>query len=426
VSDAWNPAHTVSPEPPATGGTRSRNAFRHRSFRLFWTSRFLANFAAQIVSVSVGWQIYALTHSAFNLGLVGLVQFAPALVLVLYAGHVADRFNRRAIMAVCQGVEALVAGAFVLLTVTGLITAGWIFALLFVFGIARAFMNPASSSLVPNLVPPEDFAGAVALSSTSWQVANIVGPAVGGILYGFGPTVAYGVAFAMFIAAGITITMVPKPPQKALADPRSLSTMLAGFRYIWREKVVLGAISLDLFAVLLGGATALLPAYVHDIIQVGPWGLGLLRSAMGIGGILVAAFLTLRPIEDHAGVKMFTAVAFFGAFIVLFGISTTLWLSVIALMFAGAADMVSVYVRETLLQLWTPDDVRGRVNAVNNVFIGASNELGEFRAGTMAALIGVVPAVVVGGIGTLAVAGLWAWLFPDIRRVRHLRSRDQG
>jgi MFS family permease len=413
----------VPPQTPPSGEAPGRHAFRHRNFRLFWISRFLANFATQIVSVSVGWQVYALTHSPFDLGLVGLVQFAPALVLVLYAGHVADRFNRRAIMAVCQLVESVVAGAIVLLTATGTINVAWIFSLLFVFGVARAFMNPASSSLVPNLVPAEDLASAIALSSTSWQVANIVGPAVGGILYGFGPTIAYGVAFVMFVGASLTISMVPKPAQKALSEPRSLSTMLAGFRYIWHEKVVLGAISLDLFAVLLGGATALLPAYVHDVIAVGPWGLGLLRSAMGIGAVIMAGWLTLRPIEDRAGATMFVAVAFFGAFIVLFGVSTTLWLSVVALALAGAADMISVYVRETLMQLWTPDGVRGRVNAVNNVFIGASNELGEFRAGTMAALIGVVPAVVVGGIGTLIVAGLWAVLFPDIRRVRHLRGR---
>jgi MFS family permease len=424
VSDAWSPAHTVPPEPPAGGHPPSRNAFRHRAFRLFWISRFLANFAAQIVSVSIGWQIYDLTHNPFDLGLVGLVQFAPALVLVLYAGHAADRFNRRAIMAICQMVESGIAAAILLLTVTGLISATWIFALLFIFGVARAFMNPAASSLVPNLVPPEDFAGAIALSTTSWQIANIVGPAVGGVLYGFGPTVAYGVAFVMFAGASVTISMVPRPPQKAMSEPRSWSTLLAGFAYIWKEKVVLGAISLDLFAVLLGGATALLPVYVRDIIQVGPWGLGLLRSAMGIGGILMAAWLTWRPINDRAGVLMFTAVAFFGGFIVLFGVSATLWLSVVALALAGAADMISVYVRETLLQLWTPDAVRGRVNAVNNVFIGASNELGEFRAGTMAALIGAVPAVVVGGLGTLVVAGVWAWAFPDIRRVRHLRGRD--
>jgi len=409
---------------PPAAPSPSRNAFRHRSFRLYWASRFLANFAAQVISVAVGWQVYALTSSPFDLGLVGLVQFAPALVLVLYAGHVADRFNRRAVMAVCELFETAAAAALVILTATGMITVTWIFLLLFVFGIARAFLNPAASSLVPNLVPAEDFAGAIALSTTSWQIANIAGPAVGGVLYGFAPGLAYGVALVMFAGACVTIALVPRPPQKTMSEPRTWSAILAGFNYIRHEKVVLGAISLDLFAVLLGGATALLPAYVRDIIAVGPWGLGVLRSAMGIGGILMAAVLTLRPIDDHAGVLMFVAVAFFGAFIVLFGVSTTLWLSVLALALAGAADMISVYVRETLLQLWTPDDVRGRVNAVNNVFIGASNEFGEFRAGTMASLIGVVPAVVVGGAGTLIVAGLWAVLFPDIRRVRHLRGRD--
>jgi len=278
--------------------------------------------------------------------------------------------------------------------------------LLFIFGVARAFMNPASSSLIPNLVPPEDLAGAVALSSSSWQIANIVGPAVGGLLYGVSPTLAYGVAFVLFVVASLAISFVPRPPQKAMSEPRTWSTLLAGFRFVWREKVVLGAISLDLFAVLLGGATALLPAYVRDILAVGPWGLGILRSAMGIGAIVMAGYLTFRPIRDRAGVLMFLAVALFGAFIVVFGLSRAVWLSALALALAGAADMVSVYIRETLIQLWTPDAVRGRVNAVNNVFIGASNELGEFRAGSMAALIGVVPAVVVGGIGTLIIAGL--------------------
>lgn len=221
-------------------------------------------------------------------------------------------------------------------------------------------------------------------------------------------------AFVLFVVASLAISFVPRPPQKAMSEPRTWSTLLAGFRFVWREKVVLGAISLDLFAVLLGGATALLPAYVRDILAVGPWGLGILRSAMGIGAIVMAGYLTFRPIRDRAGVLMFLAVALFGAFIVVFGLSRAVWLSALALALAGAADMVSVYIRETLIQLWTPDAVRGRVNAVNNVFIGASNELGEFRAGSMAALIGVVPAVVVGGIGTLIIAGLWAYWFPDI------------
>ena len=425
MSDAWSPAYTPSPPPSPTPEDRGRGAaFRHRGFRNFWIARFLAAFATQIVSVAIGWQIYALTGNPLDLGLVGLVQFAPALVLVLVTGHVSDRYNRRMIMGLGQLAEAFVAGTVLILTVSGLITATWIFALLFVFGVARAFMNPASSSLVPNLVPPEDLASAVALSTSSWQVANILGPAAGGILYGLSAGAAYSVAFTFFAVATVFIVLVPRPAQKTMSEPSSWSTVVAGFRYVWHEKVVLGAISLDLFAVLLGGATALLPAYARDILVTGPWGLGILRSAAGAGAVLMAGYLTLRPVRDRAGVLMFAAVAFFGAFTVIFGLSRMVWLSALALALAGAADMISVYIRETLMQLWTPDAVRGRVNAVNAVFIGASNELGEFRAGTMASLIGVVPAVVVGGVGTLVVAALWAYWFPDIRRVRHLRGRD--
>ena len=403
----------------------AESAFRHRSFRLFWAARFLATFAAQIVGVAVGWQVYAMTSSPFDLGLVGLVQFAPALVLVLVSGHLADRFNRRAIMGIGQLVEALATGAILVLTVAGIVSTVWIFALLFVIGVARAFMNPAASSLMPNLVPPEDIASAAALGSSAWNIANILGPMAGGLLYGVSSSAAYGVAFVLVVGATVFIALVPKPAQKTMLEPRTWSTVLAGFGYVWREKVVLGAISLDLFAVLLGGATALLPAYARDILVTGPWGLGVLRSAAGIGAILMATYLTLRPIRDRAGVLMFIAVALFGAFTIVFGLSRTVWLSALALAFAGAADMVSVQIRETLIQLWTPDRVRGRVNAVNSVFIGASNELGEFRAGTMAAVIGVVPAVVVGGVGTLVIAGLWSWWFPAIRRVRNLRGREQ-
>jgi MFS family permease len=424
VSDAWSPAHTAPP--PTPEGNSPKGAFRYRGFRFFWIARFLATFATQIVSVAIAWQIYALTGNPLDLGLVGLVQFAPALLLVLVTGHASDRYNRRVIMGLAQFAEALVAAAVLVLTATGLISAAWIFLLLGVFGIARAFMNPAASSLVPNLVPAEELASAIALTTTSWQIANIVGPAVGGVLYGFGPTVADGVAFLMFAGATLAIALVPKPAQKTMSEPRTWQTIVAGFHFVWHEKVVFGAISLDLFAVLLGGAVALLPVYARDILVTGPWGLGVLRSAMGIGAILMAGWLTMRPIRDHAGALMFVAVAFFGAFIVIFGLSRTVWLSVVALALAGAADMISVYVRETLVQLWTPDAVRGRVNAVNNVFIGASNELGEFRAGTMAAFIGAVPAVVVGGVGTLVIAGLWAWFFPDIRKVRHLSGRDQS
>ena len=413
----------IEADPSAAPRHDPRGAFRHRGFVLFWIARFLATFSTQVVSVAVGWQVYDLTRNPFDLGLVGLVQFAPALLLVLITGTVSDRFNRRVIVAVCTVAEAGCAAVLVLLTLSGAISVQAIFTLLFVFGVARAFMNPAASSLIPNLVPTEDLGSAIALSSSAWQVATILGPVAGGLLYGLAPEAGYGAAAFLFVAAAVFVILVPRPPQKTLSEPATWSTVVAGFRYVWHEKIVLGAISLDLFAVLLGGAVALLPAYARDILDVGPWGLGLLRSATGIGAVAMAAYLTWRPVKDHAGLVMFVAVACFGMFILVFGVSTVVWLSVAALALAGAADMVSVYVRETLIQLWTPDAVRGRVNAVNMVFVGASNELGEFRAGTAAALIGVVPAVVMGGIGTIAVAGLWAWWFPQLRKARHLDGR---
>lgn len=400
-----------------------RELFRHRGFLLFWIARLCSTFSAQIVSVAVGWQVYDLTRNPFDLGMVGLVQFAPALILVLVTGAASDRFSRRMIFAICQAVEALCALALLFLTATGQIGVGGIFALLFVFGVARAFMNPASQSLIPNLVPTAFLAGAIALSVSAWQIAAIVGPMAGGLLYGVRPEVAYGVAAILFLAATILALLVPRPPQRRMDEPRTWHTILAGFRYVWHERIVLGAISLDLFAVLLGGAVALLPAYARDILDVGPWGLGLLRSAAGIGAIVMALYLTRHPVRDHAGLAMFVAVALFGVFTLVFGVSTIVWVSVVALALAGAADMISVYVRETLIQLWTPDALRGRVNAVNMVFIGASNELGEFRAGVAAWFIGIVPAVVMGGIGTVAIAGIWAWTFPELRKARHLDGR---
>jgi MFS family permease len=419
-------SHADSPPSDSPSGRpphNPRGAFRHRGFVLFWAGRLCAIFASQIVSVAVGWQVYDLTRNPFDLGLVGLVQFAPALMLVLVTGAVADRFNRRIIVAICMAAEAGCAGALLIFALSGSTSVGIIFAILFVFGIARAFMNPASQSLIPNLVPAEDLASAIALSASSWQVGTILGPVAGGLLYGLAAESAYGVAGALFLAAGVFIILVPRPPQKRLPEPATWSTVVAGFRYVWHEKIVFGAISLDLFAVLLGGAVALLPAYARDILDVGPWGLGLLRSASGIGAVAMALYLTWRPVKDHAGLIMFVAVGVFGAATLAFGVSTIVWLSVAALALAGAADMVSVYVRETLIQLWTPDAVRGRVNAVNMVFVGASNELGEFRAGSFAALIGVVPAVVMGGVGTIGVAFIWAWLFPELRRARRLDGR---
>jgi len=399
-------------------------AFRHRPFLSYWAARFLTTFATMIVSVAVGWQVYDLTRDPFDLGIVGIVQFLPSLLLVLVTGVVADRFGRRLIMTLSSLIEAGCAVALLLLTLRGLAGPLPIFVVLAMFGIARAFYGPSSSSLFANLVPQEDFANAIAWNSSAWQTATIVGPVAGGLLYGLSAEAAYITAALLMLVAAVLVFTIPKPAQQTATDKPTMETLFAGFRYIWSEKIVLGAISLDLFAVLLSGASALLPVYARDILELGPWGLGLLRSAPGIGAICVAVWLAGHPIRDHAGKIMLGFVALFGAVTVLFGVSTITWLSILALALLGATDMFSVYIRETLIQLWTPDEVRGRVNAVNQVFVGASNEVGEFRAGTMAALIGTVPAVVIGGIGAVAVAGLWAWLFPALRRVRHLNGRN--
>ncbi|HEV2506547.1 MAG TPA: MFS transporter [Mesorhizobium sp.] len=399
-------------------------AFRHTAFRNYWASRFLMTFATQVVSVAVGWQIYDLTRDPFDLGLVGIVQFLPSLLLVLVTGVVADRFGRRRIMALATLMEAACALVLLLLTWHGLYSPLPVFGVLLLFGVARAFFGPASASLVANLVPPKDFANAIAWNSSAWQTATIIGPVAGGLLYGLSSEVAYGTAAVLMLFALLLILGIPKPAQRSETDKPSLESLFAGFHYIWREKVVLGAISLDLVAVLLSGATALLPVYARDILDLGPWGLGMLRSAPGIGALCVAVWLAGHPLRDHAGAIMLFFVAVFGAVTALFGLSTITWLSIVALALLGATDMVSVYIRETLIQLWTPDEVRGRVNAVNQVFVGASNEVGEFRAGTMAALIGTVPAVVVGGLGAVVVAGIWAAIFPDLRKVRRLDIRE--
>lgn len=397
-------------------------AFRHRSYALFFFSRFLAAFATQIISVSVGWQMYDVTGNALYLGLIGLFQFLPSLILILVTGTVADRYNRRMIVALCLGLASACAAALLLLTVTGSFSPWPVFAILIVFGIERAFMGPAVQSLAPNLVPAADLPNAVAWNSSSWQTASILGPVAGGLLYGLGPTVAYSTAFVFMLLGALLVVAIPKPQSHSAPRAVTMETILAGFRFIFAEKVVLGAISLDLFAVLLGGAVALMPIFARDVLTLGPWGLGLLRSAPGIGAIAVAVFLAAYPIRHRAGTVMFVGVALFGVATVIFGLSSTAWISIAALVMMGASDMVSVYVRETLLALWTPDEVRGRVNAVNSVFVGASNELGEFRAGTMAHAIGAVPAVIVGGIGTIAVAAVWSGMFPKLRRIDNLEA----
>ena len=409
--------------PSETASSQRWPALRIAAFRRYWVSRFAANVAAQIQIVAIGWQVYDLTRDPLNLGLVGLSQFLPALALVLVTGIAADRFRRRTIMAVCLAAEAVCALALLLLTLNGVEIVWPIFLVLVAFGTARAFYGPAQQSLLPNIVPPEVLANAIALNSMTWQVATIAGPVAGGLLYGLAPEAAYGTAFVLCVAACMLVFLISRTQQKMIAEPATWQTLVAGFNYIWREKIVLGAVSLDLFAVLLGGATALLPVYARDILDVGPLGLGLLRSAPAIGAISVAIYLAIRPIRDHAGLWMFVFVGVFGFATIVFGLSELVWLSVASLIVMGGADMVSVYVRNTLVQLWTPDHVRGRVNAVNSVFVGASNELGEFRAGVSAAFIGTVAAVTLGGAGTMAVAALWARIFPDIRQARHLTGR---
>ena len=413
-------ADAMSTHAPAE---KSQLAFTYYGFRFFWLTTLLVGFAVQIMSVSIAWQIYDVTGSAFLLGLVGLSLFLPALLLILLTGLTADRFNRRLIMAVCLVVEMFCALGFLLFVNAEAHEVWPIFAILVALGTARAFWGPAAQSLAPNLVPPEALANAITVNASAWQFAAIMGPAAGGLLYGVAPTLAFGAGGLLLLVAMVCVLLIPKPMQRTSHQATSLSTMLAGFRYIFSNKVVLGAISLDMFAVLMGGAVALLPIYAKDILHAGPQELGLLRAAPGVGAIAMALFLTRFPIRDNAGKTLFLFVGLFGAFTVLFGFSTSVWISVPALALVGASDMVSVTIRETIMQLWTPEEVRGRVNAVNSVCIGASNELGEFRAGTVAHLVGPVPAVVAGGFGAIIVAVVWSRVFPGLRNQRSLDKK---
>ena len=398
-------------------------AFRHSSYTRYFLSRFLTSFSVQIVSVAVAWQMYDETRNPALLGWIGLVQFLPALLLVVVTGNAADRFGRRLIMGLGALVMMCVAGGILLHELAGYFQPVFILGLLTVMGTARAFYGPAATSLAVNLVPREDFPNAVGWITSSWQMAPIAGPVVGALLYGIAPEVAYGTAACLLGIAATLIFSIPKPNQIVSREPPSLASILGGFRYVWKDKVVLGAVSLDLFAVLLGGAVALMPIYARDILHVGELGLGLLRASPGIGAIIAIALITAVPIRDHAGWILLAAVAMFGLATAVFGASTLAWVSILALMCVGGFDMVSVYVREIILQLWTPDAVRGRVNAVNRVFIGASNELGEFRAGTVAAAIGAVAAVTLGGAGTMAVAYFWSRWFPELRTARRMDAR---
>jgi MFS family permease len=396
----------------------------HPAFMRFLSARLLASIAVQMQTVAVGWQIYAITGKPLDLGLIGLSQFLPFVLLVLPAGHIADRHDRARILALCIALEFLCALALLAFTHSGLTVAWPVFAVMVVFGVARAFSMPAGQAIMPNLVPPALFSRAVAVNSSTWQVSTIAGPAIGGLVYLAGPDIVYGTVAALLAAAVVLIfgvkTGIPSRP----STPDGWHTLLEGLRFVWKKKVILGAVSLDLFAVLFGGAVALLPAYASDILHVGPDGFGWLRAGPGIGAAIVAITLAWRPITQHVGAKMFGGVAVFGAATVVFGLSHEYFVSLAALIVIGASDMVSVYIRHMLVQLETPDAIRGRVSAVNAVFIGASNELGEFESGVTAAWWGLKPAVVVGGLASIAIAGIWIKGFPGLWRIKQFPEPD--
>lgn len=399
-------------------------AFRHSSFRRYFTARFLTSSATQIVSVAVGYQLYDETGSKLLLGIIGLVQFLPALLLVLVTGLASDKFGRRRVMGSAILLEMLCALTITAMALSGRFDPVIVLSALTVFGTARAFYSPAASSLVVNVVPKVDFANAVGWVTLSWQLASIIGASLGGLLLYFLGAYAYASAGALFAISAVLILSIPKPNQTLETNPVNWETLAGGFRYIWQQKIVLGAISLDLFAVLLGGAVALLPVYAKDILEVGAIGNGLLRAAPGVGAIVMIGLLIRFPIRDHAGPILLVTVALFGLFTAVFGLSTIAWLSIVALGLVGAFDMISVYIREILMQLWTPDRMRGRVNAVNSIFLGASNELGEFRAGVMAAIYGAVFTVTAGGVAAIGIAGAWRFLFPKLSTTRELKAPD--
>jgi MFS family permease len=418
-----------------------RVAFTYPNFVSYTLARFLIVVALEMQSVAVGWQVYAITRRPLDLGYVGLAQFAPGFILFLFAGHAADLFDRRKLLTSCYAGYGLCSALLLAISWRAPQSVHLIYVVLVLVGVCRSFSFPVSRAILPQLVPEEHFTNAVAWNSSTFQIATIAGPAIGGIAYALfrGPDAVYAIAVAVSILSTLlTLRIHPQPasPEKELAggvnnggvdkgrltrkEPISLRTVLAGFHFIWNKKLILGSISLDMFAVLLGGAVALLPVYAREILHTGPWGLGLLRSAPGVGAALMAIAVAHRPIRRQAGLTMLLAVAVFGVMTIAFGLSHSLILSLIALFLTGAADMVSVIIRATLVQVATPDEMRGRVSAVDMLFIGVSNELGEFESGLTAQWFGTVPAVVLGGVGTLVVIATWAWLFPELRKADQL------
>ncbi|WP_419318956.1 MFS transporter [Caulobacter sp. ErkDOM-E] len=421
MSDISSPAEDPSPD------TSTRALLRERDFMLFWAMRFISTLGVQIQSVALGWQVYAIARetrsvgeSAFLVSMIGLAQFLPLLALTLIAGETADRRTRKFIVAISLAVDAVSASVLLLLALSGSHALWPVFAVSVMFGASRAFLSPASSALGPMLVPRALLPRAIAWNSLAWQSASIIGPAIGGLLLIHSPALAFGASLALYLAAAIMALMIRKNTRPETQPGSRLALIKEGLSYVWNNKIVFGSISLDLFAVILGGATALLPVFAKDVLHVGPAGFGILRAAPAIGATIVAIYLASNPIRSKAGPIMFAGVAVFGAATVVFGLSQVMWLSVGALALLGGADMLSVYVRQTLVQIVTPDAMRGRVAAVSGVFISASNELGEAESGVAAWFMGPVGAAVFGGIGALGVTGLWAWLFPELRKADRL------
>jgi MFS family permease len=410
------PSNGLTGQPPAL--------LAHRSFALFWCARTSSVAAYMMQAVAVGWQIYDLTGDPFDLGLVGLVQFVPVVLLALVIGQIADRYDRRAVAGICQVVKALAAAALALGSFQGWLSRDLMLAILLVAGTARAFETPTMHTLVPGLVPQPLLPRAIAASATANQTAIICGPAIGGLLYLWGPTTVYVTCTAVFVVASILVSMIrlqSAPPEK---KPVTLDTLFAGFDYIRRHPILLGALSLDLFAVLLGGVTALLPIYAKDVLETGPWGLGLLRSAPAVGALAVSILLSHYTMDRRVGHILFASVAGFGLAAIVFAFSTSLALSIVALAVYGACDAVSVVIRHSLVQVRTPNDMLGRVLAVNFMFTGSSGTLGEFRAGALAAAFGAFSSVLIGGVGALLVVAIWMRLFPELTRMQAIDPRS--
>lgn len=404
--------------------TPRRPVYRDRDLPLYLATRVLARLAVLVQSVAVGWQVYDMTGSPLSLGIVGLVEFVPMFLLALPAGELADRFDPRRIIALARLVETLASGLLLLFVLTHQVSVWPLYGVVLLYGCARGFSGPAGRSLLPFLVPPERLSKSLAWASSVSQLAVIAGPALGGFAYALGPAIAYGSCLIAFVIAAFGTTMLAgrRPAHDAAALASRMARVHEGIRFVRSRPIVFGAISLDLFAVLLGGAVSLLPVYARDILHVGPTGLGVLRSAPAFGAAIVALYLTRWPVERKVGLTMFAAVAVFGIATIVFGLSTNFAVSLAALAVTGAADQISVYIRAALVQFATPDSMRGRVSAVSTLFISASNELGGFESGVTAALLGTVPAVILGGIGTLAVVAIWMRAFPPLRAVDRMQE----